>query len=45
MHEQFHNLFGLDDSVIQDALGLPRGASENISKWLTDNCVNGKGNR
>jgi hypothetical protein len=45
MHELIHNLFGTGDGVIQSRLGLPSGASVNITTWLTANCVNGRDNR
>jgi len=52
MHELLHEVFGLDDNDIMNSLAgfdpgahiNPNGASDQISNWLTKNCVNGKGN-
>jgi RHS repeat-associated protein len=52
MHEMLHAIWGKDDGDIMTALKAfdpganidPKGPSVQITNWLVNNCVNGKGN-
>ncbi|HEY7336734.1 MAG TPA: RHS repeat-associated core domain-containing protein, partial [Bryobacteraceae bacterium] len=53
LHEMLHEVYGLDDFDIMKSLkaydpgsGIdPNGLSEQITTWMTTNCVIGKGNK
>ena len=47
MHELIHEVFGISDTDIQAAfpgLTVDPNNTGNITAWLTQHCVNGKGN-
>lgn len=53
LHEMLHEVYGLDDGAVMEKLAAydpgagikPLGKSEQITTWMMNNCVNGKGNQ
>jgi hypothetical protein len=48
MHEVIHDLYGLDDGDIMNALGISKAEQQEgsvaITRWLENNCIKGKEN-